>query len=58
MIKASPLSDVMKTKATSFPVAVLLALFKSESLRDDDTVVPSTLERFVMASSGFRDIRY
>jgi len=50
---SSPLSAVMKTMATSFPVAVFAAVGKSESLKLDDITVLSDLERLVMASNGF-----
>jgi hypothetical protein len=49
----SPLSAVMKTKATLFPVAVLAAVSRSESLKLDDIEVLSDLDRLVMASKGY-----
>lgn len=53
MYPLSPLSAVMKTKATSRPLAVLAAEFISESLRLDDIDVLSDLDLLVMASKGY-----
>ena len=49
-----PLSAVMKTKATSLPVATRAAVERSVSLREEDTTVPSVLARDVMASRGWK----
>ena len=53
MYPSSPLSAVMKTKATSLPLAVVAAVSRSESLKLDDITVLSDLDRFVMASKGY-----
>lgn len=44
----------MKTRATSFPVAVDAAVFKSVSLREEAMVVPAEVALAVIASSGFK----
>ena len=47
-----PLSAVMKTKATSLPLAACAAALRSVSLSEDETVVSSVLARVVIASTG------
>ena len=43
---------VIKTKATSFPAAALAALFKSESLSDEEIVDLSCAALVVIADNG------
>lgn len=48
------LSAVMKTNATSLLDAACEAAFRSVSLKEDVTVVPSVLARAVIASTGWK----
>lgn len=45
-----------KTRATLFPDAAAAAAFRSVSLKDEETTVPSALERFVIASTGYKGV--
>lgn len=48
----------MNTRATDFPAAVLAAVFKSVSLREEDTVVESEAALLCIASKGYHKIEY
>lgn len=52
-VKAYPLSAVMKTNATSLPLAAFAAPVRSVSVSEDVTVVPSLFARAVIASMGW-----